>query len=73
MRTLGLYRAAEAMLGDLNAQARAAVTAYTKGVNAFLDAIKRGDRQRPLEFTVFDVTPQPWTCLLYTSPSPRDS
>ena len=61
MRTLGLYRAAEAMLLHLDTPTQVAVSAYTKGVNAYLEAIKRGERQQPLEFAVFGITPQPWT------------
>jgi len=57
MRSLGLYQDAEAAYATLPAGARAAVDAYTAGVNAWLTG-----RQGPLpiEFWLLWHTPEPW-------------
>ncbi len=38
MRTLGVYRLAEATVASLTPEARAAVDAYAEGVNAWLES-----------------------------------
>ena len=57
MRTLGLYRHAEANVNMLEPNARAAIDSYSAGINAFLDT-----RSRPLppEFQLLAYTPDPW-------------
>jgi penicillin amidase len=57
LRTLGVYRAAEATIPNLDAETRAALTAYAAGVNAFLST-----RSGPLppEFLALGVVPEPW-------------
>ncbi|MCG5241714.1 penicillin acylase family protein [Azospirillum doebereinerae] len=58
MRTLGVRRSAEAMLGTLSAQARDAFEAYAEGVNAYLDTRREA---LPIEFQLLRHTPEPWT------------
>lgn len=57
LRTLGLYRLAEANFGRLSPQARAHVESYVAGVNAFLET-----RSGPLppEFVILGIAPEPW-------------
>lgn len=57
MRTLGLYRDAAASFGRLPAEVRAALEAYSAGVNAWL-----GSRSGPLppEFMALRYEPEPW-------------
>ncbi|MCW2247051.1 penicillin amidase [Azospirillum fermentarium] len=57
MRTLGLYRRAEASLSALSPGTRAALDAYAAGVNAYL-AHRR--EALPLEFQLLRLTPEPW-------------
>ncbi len=57
MRTLGLYRAAEAQYALLTPELRAVFDAYAAGVNAFL-AQRRG--ALPPEYAVLGVKPEPW-------------
>jgi penicillin amidase len=57
MRTLGLYKLAEKSVTRLPPDARAALDAYTKGVNAFL-ASRNG--AWPLEFYLLRYRPEPW-------------
>ena len=57
MRTLGVYRAAEAMAATLSPGARAAFDAYADGVNAYL-ATRR--EALPIEFQLLRHTPEPW-------------
>ncbi len=57
MRTLGLYRLAEAGFQSLDKPTRDALTAYADGVNAWLDA---HSHRLPPEFLVLDVHPEPW-------------
>lgn len=57
MRTLGIYRLAEASVASLSPEARAALDAYVEGVNAWL---ADPDTQRPAELIVLGVTPEPW-------------
>ena len=62
MRTLGLYRVAEANLEILPPETRALLDAYTAGVNAYLDDPPRA---WPLEFYFlappFGTRPEPWS------------
>jgi penicillin amidase len=57
MRTLGVYRLAEATVATLTPEARAAVDAYAEGVNAWLSS---PDTQRPAELIALGITPEPW-------------
>ncbi|OHC70603.1 MAG: penicillin amidase [Rhodocyclales bacterium RIFCSPLOWO2_02_FULL_63_24] len=58
LRALGVRRAASAQWKQLDADARAAVSAYTAGINAFI-----GDHlwARPPEFLILGLDPEPWT------------
>ena len=58
MRTLGLYRVAEANLARLDARTLDLLNAYAQGVNDWLD---RRDRLLPPEFWLLRDTPEPWT------------
>ena len=55
MRTLGVYRLTLDSLPALDPEVRAAVDAYAKGVNAFIDS-----NLLPLEFKLLFVRPEPW-------------
>jgi penicillin amidase len=57
MRTLGLYRLAQTSLARLPPDARAAIDAYTKGVNAYLDSRKGA---WPIEFYMLRYRPERW-------------
>ena len=61
MRTLGLYRVAEANLEILAPETRALLVAYAEGVNAYLE---HPPRAWPLEFHLlappFGYRPKPW-------------
>lgn len=57
MRTLGLYRLAEAEFGSLAPEVRAAFEAYADGVNAYLSGHKGA---WPIEYYVLRTRPQPW-------------
>ena len=57
MRTLGLYRAAEAQFAGLSPAVRATLEAYAAGVNAFL-ATRRG--ALPPEYYLLGAAPEPW-------------
>lgn len=57
MRTLGLYRVAEANLAELSPEARGALDAYSAGVNAFLES--HGGPWPP-EFYLLRYRPEPW-------------
>ncbi len=57
MRTLGLGREAEAQFGRLNAETRAALEAYSAGVNAFLE---QRSGPLPVEFQLLRYEPEPW-------------
>ncbi len=57
MRTLGLYRTAEANLVGLPDQTRAVVDAYTAGVNT---VISQRQGPLPLEFQILRYEPEPW-------------
>lgn len=57
MRRLGVYRLAEAALAPLSAEGRAALDAYVRGVNAWIE--KNGHRAGP-EFLLLGIRPEPW-------------
>ena len=58
LRTLGVYRAAQASLTRMSARSRALIDAYVAGVNAYLVA-HRGPW--PPEYVVLGVEPEPFT------------
>ena len=58
LRALGARRAASAQWEKLGADARAAVLAYTAGINAFIGGHLRA---RPPEFLMLGLQPEPWT------------
>ncbi|HEY8133585.1 MAG TPA: penicillin acylase family protein [Thermoanaerobaculia bacterium] len=61
LRTLGLRRAAEATLPTVSAEARAALDAYTQGVNAYLQA---HPGQLPPEYSLLGIQSVPaWTAV----------
>ncbi len=57
MRTLGLYREAEASFSALSPPAQKRLQAYADGVNAFLDSHKNA---LPPEFLILGDRPEPW-------------
>lgn len=57
MRTLGIYRLAQASVETLSPPARAAVEAYVEGVNAWLSDPAT---QRPAELITLGISPEPW-------------
>ncbi len=57
MRTLGIYRLAEASLKHLSPPVRAALEAYASGVNAYLETRTGAP---PPEFAVLAFRPEPW-------------
>ena len=57
MRTLGLYRLAEASYPQLTAETRAVLDAYSAGVNAFMET---HDGPWPPEFYLLRYRPEPW-------------
>jgi penicillin amidase len=57
MRTLGLYRLAEAQADAASPALKAALDAYAAGVNAFLKG-RRG--ALPLAFQLLRIEPEPW-------------
>ena len=58
LRALGVQRAAAAQWAQASAPARAAVLAYTAGINAYLHD---GLKARPPEFIILGIEPEPWT------------
>lgn len=56
LRTLGVYRAAQADYAALSSGSRAAVDAYVAGINAFLQT----GQPLPPEFLILGATPEPW-------------
>lgn len=56
-RTLGLARAARSAWTALSPEAQQSLQAYTDGINAWLAQ----ERTLPVEFTMFGITPEPWT------------
>ena len=57
MRTLGIYRQAEASYEVLPAEVRDALDAYAAGVNVYLDT--RAELL-PIEFQILNHSPEPW-------------
>jgi penicillin amidase len=58
LRALGVKRAAAAQWARSSGETRAAVLAYTAGINAYLDG---GLRARPPEFVILGLQPEHWT------------
>ena len=58
LRTIGLYRAAQADMAVMPTEVIEVLQAYADGVNAFIDTHQ--DRL-PLEFTLLGFEPEPWT------------
>jgi len=56
LRTLGVYRAAEAAWPALSPESQAALQAYADGVNVFLAE----GHQLPPEFVILGFKPEPW-------------
>jgi penicillin amidase len=56
-RSLGLYASAKTAWPALSKEAQGALTAYTAGINAAIAA----QRSLPVEFTMLQVKPEPWT------------
>jgi penicillin amidase len=56
-RTFGFRRIAQAAAGQLPAEDRAALEAYRRGVNAFLESRRSN---LPLEFQILRYQPRPW-------------
>ncbi len=57
LRALGVRRAAAAQWARASSDVRAAILAYTAGVNAGIEAL----RARPPEFVILGLQPEPWT------------
>jgi penicillin amidase len=62
-RTVGINRLAKALWAwdGLSETSRAALTAYSAGVNAFLDEVRRKESSLPIEFDVLGYEPENWT------------
>lgn len=58
LRTLGVYRAIQSQLSQIDAQTRTAFQAYTDGVNAFINTHQD---HLPLEFSILGIDVAPWT------------
>jgi penicillin amidase len=56
MRTLGINEAAKKSWRGLSEDAKGALTAYTKGVNAWL----KSSQALPLEYLYLGIEPEPW-------------
>src|SRR5471030_133335 len=63
LRRLGMVYGAEQALANMNknAEMRATVESYTKGVNAYIESLK--PEQLPFEYKLLDYKPEPWTPL----------
>ena len=59
LRTLGVRRAAEANLRQIEPETRKLLAAYAAGVNAFLAT----DPVLPIEFILTGAHPEPWTAI----------
>jgi penicillin amidase len=57
LRVWGFHRLAQRLAPTLSPQSRAALSAYTEGVNAFISSYR--DRL-PVEFSLLGYKPQPW-------------
>ncbi len=60
LRILGFARAAQATLDATDAESRAALESYARGVNAFITA---NPGRWGLEFTLLQLKPEPWKPL----------
>ena len=58
LRALGVRRAAQAQWEQAGPQARALLTAYADGINAYL---RDGMKARPPEFVLLGLSPESWT------------
>ena len=58
LRALGVKRAAAAQWAAASVEARAALLAYTAGINAYLQTAMKA---RPPEFVILGIQPEPWT------------
>ena len=58
LRALGVRRAAAAQWAQTGGTTRAAIVAYTAGINAFITGHLRA---RPPEFVILGLDPEPWT------------
>ncbi len=58
LRALGVRRTAAAQWAAASADSRAAVLAYTEGINAYL---RHAMKARPPEMVLLGVQPEPWT------------
>jgi penicillin amidase len=56
-RTIGFQRLAERLAETLHPETKRFLSAYTKGVNAFISTHKG---KLPVEFDVLGITPEPW-------------
>lgn len=62
-RTVGINRLAKALWAwdGLSETSRAALAAYSAGVNAFLDEVRRKESSLPIEFDVLGYEPELWS------------
>lgn len=60
-RTLGLYRTAVTESAGLRIPTRAALEAYVAGVNLWMEELRAGRAEMPLEFRWLGVEPEDWT------------
>lgn len=58
-RTFGFSRIIDQAAANLDPKFNVAVTAYAKGVNAFIDSLT--DQTTPPEFRILQYKPRPWT------------
>jgi penicillin amidase len=58
LRALGVKRYAAAQWANASPEAKAAISAYTAGINAYLQTALQA---RPPEFIVLGLQPEPWT------------
>ncbi|MEO7007897.1 MAG: penicillin acylase family protein [Caldimonas sp.] len=58
LRALGVKRAAALQWAHASPESRAAILAYTAGINSFLTGAMRA---RPVEFVLLGLQPEPWT------------
>ncbi|HEY0005125.1 MAG TPA: penicillin acylase family protein [Pyrinomonadaceae bacterium] len=58
-RIYGFARLSEESVGRVSPQMRAALEAYARGVNAFIES--RPDGELPVEFNILQYKPRPWT------------
>ncbi|WDE02116.1 penicillin acylase family protein [Thalassomonas actiniarum] len=56
-RTLGLYQAASESIPSLSPKAKASLEAYAAGINSWIQSAE----QLPVEFSLLDISPEPWT------------